>query len=223
MPGYPFPTLNNSGTTRITNNVFFAERDSPYYRRLSSGVNAGQTARNSVVEWSGFTSAELTRNIFVVNATDAPSRMAWFNGKPCASDPKITIASNQAASDPRCTWDLADNFDSTGASDNIYFNATGTTTLSSSFPGSCASTPLGACKANSVGGRSEYNHGCACASLSQWLAQGEDKGSLAIDPKLEGPLRLVTSPVAIALGIEPLHQLATVGPDWQLPLKTDGS
>ena len=44
---------------------------------------------------------------------------------------------------------------------------------------------------------------------------GEDSSSLRIDPKLSGPLKLVTSPQVLALGIEALTELATAGPDWQ--------
>jgi len=34
------------------------------------------------------------------------------------------------------------------------------------------------------------------------------------DPDLKGPLRVVTSPAALALGIEPLTELANAGADW---------
>ena len=61
-----------------------------------------------------------------------------------------------------------------------------------------------------------YNYGCACASLGGWQSKGEDSGSLHTDPKLVGPLRLVTSPAALALGILPLRELGGVGPDWEL-------
>ena len=109
---------------------------------------------------------------------------------------------------------MADNFAHATVAGNIYHNVTGTL-LSESFPGSCGSTPLGACTAH--GKRSNYAHGCACASLAQWRAAGKDHGSLTSDPELLGPLRLVSSPAALALGIQPLHALAKVGPDWALP------
>ena len=157
--------------------------------------------------------AELERNVFVVDATSAVSRQAWFNGKPCASDPKSGAEQTSPPTDA-CTWDLADSFTHAIVANNIYHNATGTT-LSDSFPGSCESTPLGACTAH--GKRSAYVHGCACASLAQWRAAGEDHGSLTVDPELHGPLRVVSAPAALALGIEPLYALAKVGPDWALP------
>lgn len=192
------------GTTRILNNVLIADRDSAYSR---GPVAAGQAERNPALHWDGITTAQMEHNVIVVNVSSAPSRQAWYNGNPCAfHQPEA----------PACTWDFADNFLRANSvlADNVYFNATSPATLSHTFPGSCESTPLGACKAS--GGRSEYNHGCACASLTQWTKAGEDTGSLSINPELEGPLRLVTSPKALALGIDPLHELATVGPDWKL-------
>ena len=221
MSGHPFPTADNSGTTKILNNVLISDRDNGYYQGLMAG---GQTERNAAINWNGFTPAQMQKNVIAVDSTNAPSRQAFFNGQPCASSPKgarnvAPTAAGTAAmatgSAAVCSWDLADSFKAAVLRDNVYFNATGAGTLSHSFPGSCESTPLGACCATH-GGRSEYNHGCACASLAQWLASGEDNGSLTIDPQLAGPLRLVTSPAVLALGVQPLHQLTLVGPNWQL-------
>ena len=214
-PGYPFPSADNSGTTVITNNVLISDRENLYYHCMMAG---GQTERNSAISWNGFTPARMEKNVVVVNATNAPSRQAWFNGQPCASNPKRSVEQGTAAlhsipGSTACSWDLADSFKVAVLRNNVYFNATGVETLSHSFPGSCDSTSLGACSATR-GGRSEYNHGCACASWAQWLATGNDKGSLATDPRLEGPIKLVTSAAALGLGIQPLHQLATVGPNW---------
>jgi|EP01049_Picozoa_sp_SAG25_P009408 hypothetical protein len=220
MPGNPFPSADNSGTTKIVNNVLISDRENLYYRGLMAG---GQTEHNPAINWNGFTPSELRLNVIVVDATKAPSREAWFNGKPCASDPKGREAAPSAAArtdtgliGSDCSWDLADSFKAAVVRHNVYFNATGVRTLSHSFPGSCSSTPLGECSATH-GGRSNYNHGCACASLAQWVAAGDDEGSLAVDPQLEGPLRLVTSAAVLGLGVKPLNQLRTVGPDWQLP------
>ena len=164
--GRPFPTPANSGTTRILNNVFVSDRDSPYYTRMAAG---GQAERNTAIMWNGFTPAQMERNVFVINASSAPSRQAWFNGSPCASNPADSAAAARWAAAsvgsarPRsanCTWDLADSFRGASVSNNIYFNASGPDTLSASFPGACDSTQLGPCKAvgQGQGGRSEHVH-----------------------------------------------------------------
>ena len=51
---------------------------------------------------------------------------------------------------------------------------------------------------------------------------GEDEDASTVDPELVGPLQLVTGKAALALGIEPLAELASVGPDWELEAPEKG-
>ena len=127
--------------------------------------------------------------------------------RPAGLVQRQTVRQQQpAAGGGELSWDLADSY-----------NASAGAVTSAAFPGSCATTALGQCL--TAGGRSGYNHRCVCAS--QWSRASEDKGSLTIDPKSHGPLRLVTSPAALALGIEALHELASERlcweADWPLP------
>lgn len=206
MPGKPVPSPNSSGVTRVHNNVFVADRDSAYYRR-----RAGLSAEaNPLVRWNGVSTGRMELNVFIANTTAAPSRQAWYNGQPCAQDFAPPLPAD-------CTWDLADNFVRSGSvvNRNVYFNTTGPGGATGrTFPGGCSHTAQGPC--GGPGGRSAFNNGCACASLAQWSEAGFDRESLAVDPQLRGALRLVTAPSAIAMGIEPLSELARVGPDWRL-------
>ena len=149
----------------------------------------------------------------VVDAGGAPSRGAWFEGRPCGGD-------KLPASPPgiqRCSWDLADNFWAANFSSNVWFNQTGTGTTTSgsatttntpTFPGGCAGETSKSCGPT---------RGCACRSWDAWKAAGKDSGSLwQQDPMLQGELHLVTSPAVLALGIEPLTELVRAGSDWQL-------
>eukprot|EP00966_Prymnesium_polylepis_P199134 4614390-Prymnesium_polylepis.1 len=59
-------------------------------------------------------------------------------------------------------------------------------------------------------------HGCACRSWAEWRALGQgSEGLWQVDPQLgSGPLKLVSAAAVLELGIEPLTELANVGPDW---------
>lgn len=122
-----WPTANNSGATVVENNVFVADRDNAYSRAF---VAQGQASRNPAVQWNGVTAARFERNVVVTDnmaaggRVSAPSRQAWFNGKPCASQ------SGAPAAAANCTWDLADSFlraraapGVANANFNVYFNA----------------------------------------------------------------------------------------------------
>jgi hypothetical protein len=157
------------------------------------------------------TPAIFEKNVIVINATAAPSRDGWFGGRQCATDELPP-----AATSPHCTLDTFGNFADSRLSHNLYHNMTSAfpgTVLSSTFPGGCAATALGACVAKPPG-RTAFNGGCSCRSFEQWQTVGEDAGSLRVDPELQGKLRLVSASKALALGIEPLTELETAGPDW---------
>jgi hypothetical protein len=108
---------------------------------------------------------------------------------------------------------------------NVWFNRSATATAttaggesseSPTFPGGCAVT------AKSCG--VPFTRGCACRTWDEWTAVGEDGGSLwQTDPKLTGPLQLVSALEAIAIGIEPLTELATAGADWSLGARGAGA
>jgi len=154
---------------------------------------------NPALTWSGYTPAVFSRNVVVVDATLAPSRGAWWGGKPCAAD--VDASAN-------CTWDLGDSFAHTTVQDNIWFNRTAIARETSTFPGGCPATDHSCGTADPSG--------CACRSWSRWTATGQDTGSRWLDPQLTGPLQLVTARSALALGIEPLAELAGAGADWAL-------
>ena len=112
-------------------------------------------------------------------------------------------------------------------SDNVWFNSTATAATAIHTTGASASTwntadstssPTfpGGCKTTSTS--CGPTHGCACRSWSEWQGAGKDKGSLwQQDPQLgSGPLRLVSSPAALALGIQPLTALTNAGADWEV-------
>ena len=62
-----------------------------------------------------------------------------------------------------------------------------------------------------------FQRGYSCRTWGQWTEAGMDKGSLwQVDPKLTGPLRLVSAKEALELGIEPLTELVRAGADWEL-------
>ena len=167
--------------------------------------------KDPLVVWNGITAAHVERNVFVANTTAARTRDAWFNGRPCAA-----TYSGQGVMPSSCTWNLADNFKTSGSTvgNNVYFNASNGGGGSATFPGGCKETALGECGPNGHP-RSSFKYGCACASFAAWQSKGYDTGSLLTDPMLVGTLRLVSSPAAIAIGIDPLTELARVGPDWK--------
>ena len=199
-------------TTRILNNVFIGDRDNAYGR---SNALHGQNERNPMLKWNAVTPAEVRRNVFVVN-TSAPSRKSWYAGQPCAAFFIDTVKHTPE----KCTWDFADNilgaFSNSSVGDNVYFNASDPQANSPTFPGSCAATQLGQCGKPGTAKRTSNNHGCSCADLEQWQQAGADTRSLTSDPQLdETKYKLVTSfVVQKALGIEPLKELLSVGPDW---------
>jgi len=197
---------------RFTNNVLIAERDNAFYRSGANHTRGGTSGPwglgNAAIKWNGYTPSLFSLNVVVVDASAAPSRGAWFEGLPCKGD---KLGSSPAGVKD-CSWDLGDNFWAANLSANVWFNRTRASGLlvqdsvsSSTFPGGCSTT------ASSCGSV----HGCACRSWADWQATGEDLTSMwQEDPDLKGPLRVVTSPAALALGIEPLTELANAGADW---------
>ena len=207
----------NASPMRFTNNVLIAERDNGYYRTGANHTRGGKSGPwglgNAAITWNGYTPSFFERNVVVVDASRAPSRGAWFEGRPCAGD-KLGPS---PAGIKNCSWDLGDNFWAANLSANVWFN--GTTAVENlsfrdrastpTFPGGCTRTPS---SCGSV-------HGCACRSWEEWQAIGEDRASLwQEDPELSGPLRLVSSPATLALGIKPLTELANAGADWVLSM-----
>ena len=233
LPHYPWP--ESATPTRVLNNVLIADRDNEFGREKA---RTGRGNTNAAIKWSGCecdkpalahflsrppgltllrwlscadTPAIFEKNVIVINATAAPSRDGWFGGRQCATDELPP-----AATSPHCTLDTFGNFADSSLSHNLYHNMTSAfpgTVLSSTFPGGCAATALGACVAKPPG-RTAFNGGCSCRSFEQWQTVGEDAGSLRVDPELQGKLRLVSASKALALGIEPLTELETAGPDW---------
>lgn len=193
--------------TRITNNVFIANRDNNYSRTNAARANHFWGQGNPVFQWTGHTSAELERNVIVVSAEQSPSRGEWFGGRPCAKD-------NRESS--KCTWDYEHNFKLLNSRNNVWHNA-------SSVDGSGSSTFPGGC--NSTGSESwkKWGADCVCRSWAQWQRTGQEVSSIWIDPKFNGPLKLVSEPKALALGIEPLNKLAKAGADWKLTAAEDQS
>ena len=211
---------------RFTNNVLVAERDNAYYRAGANHSRGGGGASkagepfglgNPAITWNGYTPAVFERNVVVVDAAAAPSRGAWFEGRPCAGD---HLQQQPPPGTARCSWDLGDNFGNASLDRNVWFNRTATTTTTvtaaaaaaasintPTFPGGCDIT------ASSCGAVK----GCACRTWAQWQQEaGEDAKSLwQVDPQLQGPLKLVSSPAALALGIQPLTQLDRAGADWE--------
>jgi len=76
----------------------------------------------------------------------------------------------------------------------------------STFPGGCNVTGPDSWKACATV--------CVCQSWCQWQALGNEVSSLWADPKLTGRYKLVSEERALALGIEPLHELERAGADW---------
>jgi len=200
-------TLPTQGPTptRISNNVLIADRDNSYYQGGANGTRGffrGWGLGNPVFSWIGHTTAELEQNVVVVNAARAPSRGQWFGGRPCAKD------NTESAT---CTWDFADNFKKLSSGRNVWFNQTSSSTVggTSTFPGGCTVTGQGSWRV--------YGEDCVCRDWSQWKGLGYEASSLWMDPKLTGSLKLVSEPSALALGIQPLHELSKAGADWELP------
>lgn len=194
-PGVPQVWREGAVPTRVVNNVFVADRDNAYYRDKAQSAGAG--LGNPVVEWSGYVAAVFERNVMVVDASSAPSRGSWWGGKPCAAD--LGRSSN-------CSYDLADNLAPVTIGSNVWFNRTAAPRNSATFPGGCAVT------ASACG--TAFGE-CACRTWAAWTASGKDYCSRwMLDPKLSGALQLVSAPEALALGVEPLTELASAGADW---------
>jgi len=206
-PGVAQAWTSEAEPMRFTNNVLIAERDNTYYRgngNHSRGGKAGPWGLgNAAITWNGYTPAFFTRNVVVIDATAAPSRGAWFEGRPCGAD-KLPQHPPGAA---RCSGDLGDNFGGTNVSQNVWFNRTASASNTPTFPGSCPGTTATSCGTM---------HGCACRSWAEWRALGQgSEGLWQVDPQLgSGPLKLVSAAAVLELGIEPLTELANVGPDW---------
>ena len=196
---------------RFTNNVFIAERDNSYYRKKGNHTRGGHGGPwglgNAAITWNGYTPASFTRNVVVVDATTAPSRGAWFEGRPCGAD-KLP-SGHPPAGTALCSGDLQDNFGGTNVGGNVWYNRTAAAANTPTFPGGCPGTTATSCGST---------HGCACHSWAEWCATGQGSGGLwQVDPQLsDGPLRLVSSPDALALGIVPLKELANAGADWDV-------
>ena len=94
---------------------------------------------------------------------------------------------------------------------NVWFNQTSSSTVggTSTFPGGCTVTGQGSWRV--------YGEDCTCRDWSQWKGLGYEASSLWMDPKLTGSLKLVAEPSALALGIQPLHELSKAGADWEVP------
>merc|ERR1711865_706524 len=108
-------------------------------------------------------------------------------------------------------WEFEDNFKKLVSRDNVWHNASAPGVVgggASRFPGGCNVTGSASWKACGA-------H-CVCNSWEQWTGLGQETSSLWVDPKLAGPLKLVSEPMALALGIEPLNELARAGADWKL-------
>lgn len=193
---------------RFDNNVLIAERDNAFYRENANRSRGGAVGPwglgNPAITWNGFTPANFTRNVVVVDATDAPSRGAWFEGRPCGADQLPPHPAGIA----NCSGDLGDSFVLSDLSANLWFNRTHAAAPTPTFPGGCAGVSATKCGPTK---------GCACRSWAEWRATGQGGGALwQVDPQLgSGPLRLVTAPAALALGIEPLTELARAGADWE--------
>jgi len=191
----------SSVPTRIINNVLIADRDNSYYRKKANGTQGrlhfwGQG--NPVFVWNGHTSAELERNVIVVSAANSPSRGEWFAGEPCAK------AQEESTS---CTWAFEDNFKKLNSRSNVWFN------MSSPKAGGASTFP-GGCNVTGPDSWQKCGSDCACRTLDEWKNANQETASIWADPKLTGPLRLVSEPRALALNIDPLHELASAGTDW---------
>jgi hypothetical protein len=209
VPALPFPYPAGAEPTRILNNVFIANRDNEFGKTKAL---TGHGNTNSALKWSGYVPCVFERNVIVVDSTRAPSRDGFYGGMPCA------LSDLPPPQSPHCTSDLADNMWGATLKNNVYFNVTWMSGMymSSTFPGGCADTALGECTKSGRGRNPFSRGGCSCRSLKQWQATGADNGSIHTDPGLQGALKLVTSAAALSLGIEPLHELAMAGPDWDL-------
>jgi hypothetical protein len=209
VPALPFPYPAGAEPTRILNNVFIANRDNEFGKTKAL---TGHGNTNSALKWSGYVPCVFERNVIVVDSTRAPSRDGFYGGMPCA------LSDLPPPQSPHCTSDLADNMWGATLKNNVYFNVTWMSGMymSSTFPGGCADTALGECTKSGRGRNPFSRGGCSCRSLKQWQAAGADNGSIHTDPGLQGALKLVTSAAALSLGIEPLHELAMAGPDWDL-------
>ena len=194
---------------RFENNVLIAERDNAYYRENANHSRGGKSGPwglgNPAITWNGFTPANFTRNVVVVDATDAPSRGAWFEGRPCGGDRLPPHPAGIA----NCSGDLGDSFVLSDLSANLWFNRTHAAAPTSTFPGGCAGVSATTCGPT---------RGCSCRSWTEWRATGQGGDGLwQVDPQLgSGPLRLVSAPAALALGIEPLTELTRAGADWEV-------
>ena len=197
---------------RFTNNVLIAERDNVYYRENGNHSRGGKNGPwglgNAAITWNGYTPATFTRNVVVVDATAAPSRGAWFEGRPCGAD-KLP-SGHPPPGTASCSGDLGDSFANTTVSSNVWFNRTAAAENTPTFPGGCLGTTGTSCGST---------HGCACRSWTEWRVAGHGGGGLwQVDPQLtDGPLRLVAAPAVLALGIKPLTELANAGADWKAP------
>lgn len=195
---------------QFDNNVLIAERDNAYYREGGNHSRGGKTGPwglgNPAITWNGYTPAHFRRNVVVVDATAAPSRGAWFEGRPCGAD---KLPHKPPAGIAKCSGDLGDSFLRANVSANLWFNRTAASTPTPTFPGGCVGVSATACGAT---------HGCSCRSWAQWRATGQGESGLwQVDPQLgSGRLRLVSSPAALALGIEPLTELVRAGADWEI-------
>ena len=213
VPALPYPWPEGAAPTRLVNNVLIAERDNEYGKTKAAH---GRGNTNAAIDWTGYTPAQFERNVVVVDSSSAPSRDGWFGGRPCAMD---KLPPGKAS--PHCTWDLSDNMFGDTIARNVYFNRTTAANgrpigqMTATFPGGCAATARGECGVQPGANRTAFNGGCSCRSFEAWQGSGKDGSSLVLDPKLDdSPLKLVTASEALALGIEPLRELATVGPDW---------
>lgn len=122
----------------------------------------------------------------------------------------ISLAWQGALDSQVCSWDITDSLSNSTFGHNVWFNASGLhSKYTPTFPGGCEIT-------NTSCGTAFGE--CSCRSWEQWQAAVPSaSSSLLLNPKLQGPLRLVTAPEALAMGIAPLTNLANVGPDWPLP------
>jgi len=200
--GDVMPT-ESSVPTRFINNVLVADRDNSYARKKGNGTDTvlhfwGQG--DPVFYWNGHTSAELERNVVVVDTSSSPSRGQWFGGRPCAK------ANQESAT---CTWAYDDNFKKLKSRNNVWFN------MSSSRVGGTNTFP-GGCNVTGPESWQKCGEDCVCRSWSEWKSASQETASVWVDPKLTGRWKLVSEPSALALNIEPLHELAGAGPDWHL-------
>eukprot|EP00040_Diaphanoeca_grandis_P009685 m.49744 g.49744 ORF g.49744 m.49744 type:complete len:772 (+) comp21110_c0_seq1:179-2494(+) len=185
----------------VRNNVFILDRENAYY--------AMKDPRDSpAITWHGYSPAFYEKNVHLINTTTARSRGAWWGGKPCASEEsQISGRPIPGAVKPQtCSWDFGENLVNSTFGTNVYFNAS-SSVYTNTFGGGCQTTK------QSCGTPSGE---CSCRSFEQWqtAVPSATTSLTGVDPELQGPLRLVTSPQVLALGIEPLTNLATVGPNW---------